>query len=349
MTTTKPVCKQIKCTIYVYDHRGDMDHVDHDGSLDGKKGIRPVVTRESMKSAFHIRLTASKIVDQEWITGSHEQAPFELMACLKELFPKGGINYEIGKGGQEHFQIHVFCPKGKRNRRKVVREHLLATYPDLCFPELDYCDGCTNVFASDNYCRKTDTAVAHWDWGGCSRDWTAHDFNALITLTPAQQQVADMFEEECPPFHTTIYWFWNHEGQDEGFGKTMLQRWLILNKGFYMCAGTGEKLRHLAANNPAPGYCLNLSRAAANKMSYQGLESVNDAVYADTFGSDMKGQVIRKASYVTVFANFPPAWHEISQSRWKVFEYSQSQGLMNTLEPPQAAELRKRKADGWMY
>lgn len=297
----------------------EMDHLDHEGSRDGKKGKS---SRENMASAFHIRLTAEKVVTAEWINGSMDQQnvdPPELYEVLKSLFPRGSINYEMGKNGQRHFQCTVFTKKKTRMRREPVRKFLLEHYPDLQFPQIDYCEPCTNQWASDNYTQKSETAQCNpWVWGDTSRDLRIEDLPEEYAW---QTKIVNRYEPEAPMFNADIHWYYDEEGQ---IGKTMTARFLCMKRGFYILSGRKEKMRHLAAQNPARGYLLNITRDEEDKMSYAGLEQVSDQLFADTFGCDMSGMIKRKGAHVVVFANFPPIYEKVSKKRWKVWRWNEN-------------------------
>ena len=132
---------------------------DQDGSADGKLKKCPRIKetkRETMKPSFMIRLTAEKVGDYlGWIGGSVDQTP-DLVEILKSEFYGGRLSLEQGKGGQMHWQILVLCGK-VRKRRSAVRTFLESHFEDLKWPEIDYCEPTTNVWASKNYVQKDDS------------------------------------------------------------------------------------------------------------------------------------------------------------------------------------------------
>lgn len=289
-----------------------MVHSDHKGSGAGKRG--ETAPDRKVHSAFAIRLTAEKV----GISGSlDQQNEPELIQILRDRFPRGSVNYEKGKKGQYHFQITVFTKKGKRERRGPIREYLLDSYPTLEFPKKDYCEGCLNAFASETYCRKSETAQCEpWIWGNeGERDLKWSD---LPTPYAWQQKIIDRYTIDAPMFNPMIDWYYEPEGQ---IGKTMLERFLILGSGFYLLSGGKEKMRHLAAKNPCRGYCINITRSEQSTTSYPGLEQISDQVYCDTFGCDMEGMNLKKGAHLAIFANFPPQLHEISRTRWRVWRF----------------------------
>jgi hypothetical protein len=290
-----------------------MAHSDHKGSGAGEKGETAPERRSH--SAFAIRLTAEKC----GISGSLDQSNEpELIQILKHRFPRGSVNYEKGKKGQYHFQITVFTKKGKRERRGPVREYLKNHFPDLEWPKKDYCEGALNAWASETYCRKTETAQCEpWIWGNeGERDLRVSD---LPTPYAWQQKWIDRYTKDAPMFNPMVDWIYDVDGQ---IGKTMLVRFLVMLCGFYLLSGGKEKMRHLAANNPARGYCINITRSEQDTTSYPGLEQISDQVFADTFGSEMQGMTMRKGAHLAIFANFPPKRHEMSSTRWRVWRWN---------------------------
>lgn len=287
-----------------------MDQLDQRGSRDGKKGK---MSRESLKGAFHIRITASKIVGavDQW-----DQKDLELVEILKEKFPKGSINYECGGGGQHHFQIHVWTGK-TRYRRLAVREYLIEHYDNLLFPEIDYCEPCTKQWASEQYCKKAKTQLNHWEWGTKeeSRELTLADMPEPYKW---QLRLIEKYREPAEVFNPFIDWYYDPKGQ---MGKTMMIRFLYLHHKFYLLDGGPQKMRHLAAKNPSEGYCYNIVRSQEERFSYQGLESISDQIYADTFGCEMEGMVCRRGVHVIVVSNFLPDVSALTKSRWRIYEY----------------------------
>ena len=294
-----------------------VDHADQQGSRGGKRVKTP---RETLKSAFHIRLTSQKVEDEKWITGSLDHkdcGPPGLLEVLQTRFPRGSINFEVGKNGQPHFQCTVFTRKGKRERRSAVRAYLEEHYDELKWPVLDYCEPCTNVFASDTYTQKSETAVCSpWVWGVCVRTLSIDD---LPEPYGWQKTILDRYEPEAPVFNANIHWYYDERGQ---IGKTMMGRMMVMKRGFYIISGGKEKMRHLCAKNATRGYFLNITREEQEHLSYAGLEQVSDQIFADTFSSDMHGMVCRKGAHIVVFANFSPNHAQISSSRWRIYKFN---------------------------
>ena len=75
------------------------------------------------------------------------------------------------------------------------------------------------------------------------------------------------------------------------------------------------------AKNPKKGCCINLVRSKEEHFSYEGLENMSDQLFCDTFGSDQKGMVIRKGSWIVVMANWFPELTKLTAGRIKVYEW----------------------------
>ena len=273
------------------------------------------VVRENMASAFHIRLTAEKVAEDQWISGSLETVP-ELVHFLKTIFEKGGANFEMGKNGQKHFQITVMLKKGQRLRREAVRKMLVEQWPELQFPSIDYCDTCDKLIASIQYCTKTKTALCEpFTWGGIDIDLKLSD---LPTPMMWQQKWLDRYTPEPANDQKWIDWYSDPEGQH---GKTECAKWGVMKLKFYLLAGGTEKMKSQAAKNPSRRYVVNLVRRQEAFPPYGGIEAVHDAFYADTFGSEMAGMVARKRPWFVVFANFEPALTELC-NRVRLFRWN---------------------------
>jgi len=301
-----------------------LDLVDQPGSGDGKlENSSPVkkIKRESLNPSFQIRLTYEKIEDDtpvdQWINGSTK---LDLQILLEEKFPLGRISLEKGDNGQLHFQCTVICAKGKRMRREAVRKYLLDHYPELKFPALDYCEPCKKTWASMQYCAKEDTHVAGpWEWGlepKINMDLQPED---LPTPYPWQAKLVHRYKDPAPDFHSKIVWYVDEGGQ---IGKTMTARMLILKNGFYLLDGGPQKMKFQAAKNPAPGYVLNVVRTKEDHFSYEGIENISDGLFCDTFGSDQKGMICRRASHIVVVANWRPDTSKLTLCRWNIYDWN---------------------------
>lgn len=281
-----------------------------DGSRSGKRGKQE---RDTLKTSFHIRLTGFKVLGEEWISGSVDHG--NLLEILKSKFRKGRFSFEKGAGGVPHFQIYV-SDYPKRHRRSAVRKFLEEHFDGLVWPKQDYCEPCQNEWATRNYVKKEETHLeGPWEWGlqDESRSLTVDD---LPEPYEWQSTILHRYQPEPPLFNSKIDWYVDPEGQ---IGKTMTLRMLILKEGFMLLDGGAQKMRHLAAKNPAKGYCINLTRSMEERFSYQGLESISDQVYCDTFGSEMKGMIVRKGSWTVVVANCYPDRAKLTESRWNVY------------------------------
>ena len=295
--------------------------VDQDGSAGRQGGKKP---RDTLKSSFAIRITASKVLSKEildqWISGSVDQANEpDIVHVLKSQFASGRIQLEKGEGGVAHFQCTVLTGKA-RQRRSAVRSYIEDNFDDIQFPVKDYCEACDKVWASLEYCQKDDTHIAGpWEWG---LDY-AKNRNLTLSDMPEekykwQQEILDRYDGEPPSGTSKIHWYVDPEGQK---GKTELTKWLALTKKWYMLDGGPQKMKFQAAKNPSFGYFINLTRTKEDRFSYEGLESISDGIFCDTFGSDQKGMVLRKSSWIVVMANWSPDLGAMSEGRIIVYDW----------------------------
>ena len=120
-----------------------------------------------------------------------------------------------------------------------------------------------------------------------------------------------------PPAGTSIvHWYTDVGGQ---VGKTTLCKMLSMRSDFYLLDGGAQKMKFQAAKNPHVGYCVNLTRSKEEHFSYDGIESISDGYYCDTFGSDQKGMIMRKPSHIAIFANWSPDTDKMSAGRIKEY------------------------------
>ena len=218
---------------------------DLDGSAGRQEGKKP---RDTMQSAFHIRLTATKICTEgeldQWISGSVDQANApDVVSILKSFFVGGRVSLEKGEGGIPHFQITVLTGK-TRKRRSAVRAFLEDHFDDLQFPSIDYCEPCRNTWASAQYCAKENTHVAGpWEWGlntPKNRDLKKED---LPDPRPWQEEILFKFKDEPEPGTAVINWFYDEAGQ---VGKTTLAKMLCMTGKWYLLDGSAQKMKFQA-------------------------------------------------------------------------------------------------------
>jgi len=299
-----------------------LDQVDQSGSRDGKGENS---SRDTMKPSFAIRLTFETVETgniEKWINGSVDQP--DVVDVLKQKFECGRISLEKGTNGQPHFQITVGCFK-TRMRRSAVRKYLEEHYP-VKFPVIDYCEPCEKTWASFQYCAKQDTHVAGpWEWG-LNKDTRDLKFDDLPEPRPFQKEIIDRYDEDAPMFNAHIHWYVDVEGQ---IGKTMTARMLVLKHGFYNLDGDAQKMKSLAAKNPARGYTLNVVRSKEAMFSYAGLEAISDQFFCDTFGVENKGMIVRKGAHVVVFANWFPDTSKLTTSRLKIWNWNEDEEKFN--------------------
>lgn len=300
------------------------------GSADGEVEIRPQKKKDSrppMKPSFHIRLTATKTEKVDlWLNGSMDQTP-DVVEIFKNFFPIGRISLEKGDdSGQLHWQCTGITEKDKRKRRDTVRNWLLDHYPDLQFPKLDYCEPCCKTWASMQYCAKKDHThvCGPWEWGidkPKNRDLKIED---LPEPYPWQKKLLEKYEEEPGHGHCSVDWYGEEEGQ---VGKTTLGKMMSLKYGrdFYLLDGGCQKMKFQAAKNPARVYAVNFTREREEHTPYAGLEAICDNFYCDTFSSEQKGMIVRKPSWVVVFANFMPDRSKMSDGRINLFEFKDNE------------------------
>jgi len=138
---------------------------------------------------------------------------------------------------------------------------------------------------------------------------------------PFQAKILEELGQEPDIFNPKIIWYVDYDGQ---IGKTMTGRMLVLKHNFYLLDGSAEKMKFQAAKHPSKGYILNIPRSKEGTFSYTGLESLSDAFFCDTFGSDQAGMQCRKGSWIVCFANWKPCLDKLTTSRWIIRQWDSS-------------------------
>lgn len=244
-----------------------------------------------------------------------------LHSCIETFLDEEGcegysFQYEKHKNGVLHMQI----THKKRDRRSTVRrkwEDVFGKDIRTLFPSIAYCEPCGKEEKSFGYTSKNATRMAcpdceengPWIKGKCpvgaSRDLQESDLMPLAGR-PWTLPFFEKFSKEVPVFHNKVYWIWSEHSEA---GKTScLGSHLALRCGAVLL---GTSLKHALAvvfKCPAPIYYLNLARQKHENTQQPMalLETLSDMAFCSQFG-DQTGMVLRKASWIIVFANEAPA------------------------------------------
>jgi hypothetical protein len=107
-------------------------------------------------------------------------------------------------------------------------------------------------------------------------------------------------------------WVWEAKG---GVGKTMLAKWLIVNKGaFYLQNGKNTDIAH--AYRSQEYVVVDLTRSQEGMFNYGMLESFKNGIF---FSPKYESQTkIFKPAKIVVFANWEPDKTKLSADRWDV-------------------------------
>lgn len=232
------------------------------------------------------------------------------------------FQYEPHKDGTLHLQgTHNI-----RSRCGTERKNFTEIGFDDEYPNVTYCNGASRPAKLFEYCSKTERvncpdcgATGPWIGGKkpveC-RDLTEEDLKEhSLENRPWSVKAYAMFKDEPPVVHNKVYWFWSKHSEA---GKNTLARHLSINRGAVpldICKqnhSLGEVYKH-----PASIYVLNVPRERhyyENKLgekvyvplNYKLLETISDMYFQAGFGTEATGAVVRKASWIVVFANEPP-------------------------------------------
>lgn len=165
-----------------------------------------------------------------------------------------------------------------------------------------------------------------------------------------QMDMCDLLAEKVND--RIIYWLWDYKG---GSGKTALMRHLACTRDdVLIVGGRATDMRFAVAgyvekNHQGPKVIiLNLARTVEDFVSYQGIEQVKDALFANT--KYESGQVLYNPPHLVVFANFPPDTSKLSSDRWKIMEITPGEGLpidVDDLIAPFDMALELDTGDEW--
>jgi hypothetical protein len=241
------------------------------------------------------------------------------------------FQYEPHKSGETHLQgCHNY-----RSRRPTERNRFTALGFDDKYPVITYCEGVACPGSVFDYCQKEERVCcpdckAEGPWIGgekplANRDLTREDLEKYaLKNRPWSEEVFEMCRVEPPVVHNKVYWYWS---RDSGVGKNNLQRHLTIEFGAIPL--DMQKASHslgLVYKNPARVYTINVPRERyyyVNKsgdkvftpLNYRFLETLSDMYFQASFGTEMTGAVVRKASWILVFANEPPTGEFVDSGR----------------------------------
>lgn len=120
---------------------------------------------------------------------------------------------------------------------------------------------------------------------------------------PYQEELAQIFEKECPWDDRTIYWRYG----DVNIGKTQFVKWLVKHLGAVVIGGTYKHMLAQVQNSPytTPLFVCLLAYGD-EEVSYRALEQIKDGLFTTSFGCDNNKQEIRNASHLLIIGNEPP-------------------------------------------
>jgi len=228
----------------------------------------------------------------------------QALADYVRSFGAGGawvLGYETGESGTPHIQ--GVCKFPRRMELSVLHE---------AFPRAHW-EPCKFFSKSVKYCMKDGDFISF----GVKVPEKLIDPMEGLVYYPWQKEIIDICNTQ--PDRRTINWYWDDKGCS---GKTTLALHMsIIMEGVIVCGGKAAdimyQIQHHVKKSGFPKIVLfNLVRSREGFVSYEGLESVKDCIFA---ASKYKGGMVRyNPIHLFVFANFQPDTTKLSQDRWRI-------------------------------
>lgn len=211
---------------------------------------------------------------------------------------------EVGDEGTEHYQGYIEFKNAltfASMKKKLPRAHI---------------EICRNAEASIAYCQKEE--------GRVDGPWTKglpKSLNIIKNLYPWQQKVKEIIDK--PADDRTILWIWEATGKT---GKTQFCKYLAVNYNMLFVQGGAKDMKFQLIEHFKQDECnkdnlivvMGLTRTKEHFVSYEGLESIKDGIFASTkYESSM---CIFNSPHMIVMANFEPDMDNLSHDRWDIRE-----------------------------
>lgn len=262
-----------------------------------------------LSNYFHIRITYSKITEEDFEKFDHLIIQKELLAAFPKLEK---FRYQLEKGdknGVLHYQGY-FSVTGARTRAETLQNKL-----GIC--EWNGIEGYLKALykpalANQRYVCKERTRVAGpWEYG-FSQDCDL-SFKELPELYAWQKKL--LLEIETFDDKRKIFWIYEAMGN---VGKTELAKHLHLKHGAVLLDGKRRHIKAQAFHKPSMFYMMNITMKDYHKVDYGAIEAVKDGFYASHFGTEANGMVCRKSPKFIVFANAAPNKQAMGAERFHV-------------------------------
>jgi hypothetical protein len=266
-----------------------------------------------------------------WFGWRYSQPNWPERKCLHQViedeFKHNKIeNYAFQYEPHESGVVHLQGTHNYRSRRGTERKRFTEIGFDDLYPQVTYLEGAARPKDLFEYCSKKERVPcpdcgAEGPWVGGQkpvddRALTREDLEAFpLSNRPWSEEVYTMCKSEPPVVHNQVYWYWS---KHSGAGKNNLQRHLTIDFGSIPLDmfKSGHALG-IVYKNPSRIYTVNIPRERYSYISktgdkvytplnYKFLETLSDMYFQASFGTEMTGAVVRKASWIIVFANEPP-------------------------------------------
>lgn len=289
------------------------------------EGPLPQDRRRSGTNALYVW---SFVIRQGTRPNGREYTPIsvdQIKNCLVELGTDDWVfQLERGRSGNLHYQGYLRLTVKKRSG--YLSRNLSAWSFTPCSSR--------GKAALRDYCLKSDTRVD--GPYGKRRIYMGKDLAIMRDPLPWQQEVIDILAG--PPDRRCIYWIVDEHGNK---GKSVLTKWLWFRNKKDVAVipfGTATQIKtSVIAKGPRLIYLLDVSRSLGEGETMQSIFSAieqikNGFVLSAMYGKD--GIMAFEPPHVICFSNYPPPWKRASRDRWRVFNLSDRNALLEPYRRP---------------
>lgn len=228
------------------------------------------------------------------VTETSQEAE-ELAEHLKTFCKKFTFQKESGeKTGYIHWQGCFTM---------ITKEYFQTVKNRFC--ESIHLEPTKDVFASKNYCSKSETRLE----GPYDEKYVFIDTIKRENFKHWQNDIMKIIATK--PDYRTIHWYWEPNGN---VGKTSFCKYLAVHKTATVLGNGAFKDLAQAIGDSPKIVCFNITRDLEERINYSALEAIKDGlVFSGKYESKTK---VFNCPHVFVFANFEPRLDAMSADRW---------------------------------
>jgi len=210
---------------------------------------------------------------------------------------------EVGDSGTPHIQGFIYFAKKVRPIETIK------------IKEIHWEKAKGNVKENYIYCSKGNDFIQQ----GFTRQWIVNNGLDKIKIIENLYSWQELIIEEYRKHQVDgddrhIYWIYDSEGNK---GKTAFCKYLIVKEDMgFLKSGKSADIAFYCKEHKRDGYCINLSRSAAEVMNYDAIESLKDGLMFS--GKYESSSIVMNCPFVCILANWEPDYKQLSKDRWRV-------------------------------